>query len=52
MMTDPERYGCVILSKNTLPLELVFQDGRVMTPDEAKYPECWQSVSLEQFDPY
>ncbi len=25
--------------KNTLPLELVFQDGRVMTPDEAKYPD-------------
>jgi GAF domain-containing protein len=38
--------------QNTLPLELVFQDGRVMTPDEAKYPECWQSVSLQQFDPY
>jgi len=38
--------------QNTLPLEFVFQDGRVMTPDEAKYPECWQSVSLEQFDPY
>jgi PAS domain S-box-containing protein len=37
--------------QNTLPLELVFQDGRVMTPDEAKYPERWQSVSLEQFDP-
>jgi two-component system NarL family sensor kinase len=37
--------------QNTLPLEIVFQDGRVMTPDEAKYPECWQSVSLEQFDP-
>jgi signal transduction histidine kinase/CheY-like chemotaxis protein len=36
--------------QNTLPLELVFQSGRVMTPDEAKYPECWQSVSLEQFD--
>jgi PAS domain S-box-containing protein len=36
--------------QNTLPLEIVFQDGRVMTPDEAKYPECWQSVSLEQFD--
>src|SRR6202011_6107474 len=31
--------------QNTLPLELVFQDGRVMTPDEAKYPERWQSVS-------
>jgi signal transduction histidine kinase len=37
--------------QNTLPLELVFQSGRVLTPDEAKYPECWQSVSLEQFDP-
>src|ERR1700693_1984487 len=37
--------------QNTLPLELVFQDGGIMTPDEAKYPECWQSVSLEQFDP-
>jgi signal transduction histidine kinase len=37
--------------QNTLPLELVFQDGRVITPDEAKYPERWQSVSLEQFDP-
>ena len=37
--------------QNTLPLEIVFQNGRVMTPDEAKYPESWQSVSLEQFDP-
>jgi signal transduction histidine kinase len=37
--------------QNTLPLEFVFQDGRVMTPDEVKYPERWQSVSLEQFDP-
>jgi two-component system, NarL family, sensor kinase len=35
---------------NTLPLELVFQDDRVMTPKEAKYPERWQSVPLEQFD--
>jgi signal transduction histidine kinase len=34
--------------QNTLPLELVFQDGRVMTPDEAKYPERWQSVSLQE----
>src|ERR1700751_3883851 len=34
--------------QNTLPLELVFQDGRVMTPDEAKYPEHWQSVSLQE----
>jgi PAS domain S-box-containing protein len=38
--------------QNTLPLELVFQDGRVMTPDEANYPESWQSVSVEQFDPH
>jgi PAS domain S-box-containing protein len=37
--------------QNTLPLEFVFQDGRVMTPVEAKYPERWQSVALEQFDP-
>ena len=37
--------------QNTLPLQFVFQDGRVMAPDEAKYPECWRSVSLEQFDP-
>jgi signal transduction histidine kinase len=36
--------------ENTLQLEFVFQSGRVMTPDEAKYPECWQSVTLEQFD--
>jgi PAS domain S-box-containing protein len=34
--------------QNTLPLELVFQDGRVMTPDEVKYPESWQSVSLQE----
>jgi predicted ATPase/signal transduction histidine kinase len=34
--------------QNTLPLELVFQDSRVMTPDEAKYPEHWQSVSLQE----
>jgi signal transduction histidine kinase len=37
--------------QNTLPLEFVFQEGRVMAPAEAKYPECWQSVSLDQFDP-
>jgi signal transduction histidine kinase len=36
--------------QNTLPLKFVFQSGRVMTPGEAKYPERWQSVSLEQFD--
>src|ERR1700732_4870245 len=34
--------------QNTLPLELVFQDGRVMAPEEAKYPERLQSVSLEE----
>ena len=34
------------LKQNTLPLELVFQDGRVMSPDEAKYPEAWRSLSM------
>jgi PAS domain S-box-containing protein len=33
--------------KNILSLELVFQDGRVMSPAEAGYPEAWQSWSLD-----
>ena len=32
--------------QNTLKLEFVFQNGRVMTPDEAKFPESWRSLSL------
>ena len=36
--------------QNSLTLEFVFQDGRVMAPGEAKYPERWRSVSLEHFD--
>jgi PAS domain S-box-containing protein len=32
--------------QNTLPVELVFQNGRVMTPDEAKFPTTWRSLSL------
>jgi PAS domain S-box-containing protein len=32
--------------QNTLPVELVYQNGRVMTPDEAKFPETWRSLSL------
>jgi PAS domain S-box-containing protein len=32
--------------QNTLPVELVFQNGRVITPDEAKFPETWWSLSL------
>jgi PAS domain S-box-containing protein len=32
--------------QNMLPVELVFQNGRVMTPDEAKFPETWRSLSL------
>ncbi|HTD14399.1 MAG TPA: GAF domain-containing protein, partial [Chthoniobacterales bacterium] len=31
---------------NILSLELVFQDGRVMSPDEAKYPESLRTLSL------
>jgi signal transduction histidine kinase len=34
--------------QNTLPLELVFQDGRVMSPAEAKYPEGWRNVSIDE----
>ena len=34
--------------QNTLPMELVFQNGRVMTPEEAKYPEELRSVSLDE----
>jgi PAS domain S-box-containing protein len=34
--------------QNTLRLELVSQNGRVISPDEAKYPECWQSMSLHE----
>ena len=37
--------------RNTLTLELVFQEGRAMSPGEVRYPDCWRSVSLEQFDP-
>jgi PAS domain S-box-containing protein len=34
--------------QNTLTLELLFQDGRVMSPAEAKYPEEWRSLSLDE----
>jgi PAS domain S-box-containing protein len=34
--------------QNTLVLELVFQDGRVMSPAEAKYPEGWRNVSIDE----
>jgi PAS domain S-box-containing protein len=34
--------------QNTLTLELLFQDGRVMSPAEAKYPDEWRSLSLDE----
>ena len=34
------------LKQNTLTMELLFQDGRVMSPTEAKFPESWRSLSL------
>jgi signal transduction histidine kinase len=34
--------------KNTLTLDLVFQDGRVMAPAEAKYPESLQTLPLDE----
>jgi signal transduction histidine kinase len=33
---------------NSLTVELVFQDGRVMNPTEAKYPEWFQSIPLDK----
>jgi PAS domain S-box-containing protein len=34
--------------QNVLTLDLVFQDGRVMTPAEAKYPARLQTVPLDE----
>jgi len=34
--------------QNTLTLELLLQDSRVMSPAEAKYPEDWRSLSLDE----
>ena len=34
--------------KNALTLDLVFQDGRVMTPAEAKYPERLRTIPLDE----
>jgi signal transduction histidine kinase len=34
--------------QDTLPLEYIFQDGRVMSPAEAKYPEGWRNVSIDE----
>jgi signal transduction histidine kinase len=39
-MLDPE--------KNRLTLELVFRDNRVLSPDEAEFPENWRSRSREE----
>jgi predicted ATPase/signal transduction histidine kinase len=35
------------LEKKILSLEFVFQDGRVMSPAEARYPEAWHSWPLD-----
>ena len=35
------------VEKNILSLEFVFQDDRVMSPAEARYPEAWQSWPLD-----
>jgi PAS domain S-box-containing protein len=34
--------------QKSMTLELLFQDGRVMSPDEAKYPEHLRSSSLDE----
>jgi nitrate/nitrite-specific signal transduction histidine kinase len=32
--------------QNTMALEILFQDGRVMSPAEARYPASWRNVSI------
>jgi PAS domain S-box-containing protein len=34
--------------QNTLTLELLFRDGQVTSPAEAKYPEEWRTLSLDE----
>jgi PAS domain S-box-containing protein len=34
--------------QNTLPMEFVFQDGRVMSPDEANYPAELRTISIDE----
>jgi PAS domain S-box-containing protein len=36
------------VEQNGMPVELLFQDGRVMSAAEAKYPERWRSLSLSE----
>jgi signal transduction histidine kinase len=36
------------VEQKRLTLEFVFQDGRVMSPAEAKYPEAFQSIPLDE----
>jgi signal transduction histidine kinase len=36
------------LEQNTLTLELLFQDGRVISPAEAKFPESWRSLAMDE----
>jgi signal transduction histidine kinase/PAS domain-containing protein len=36
------------LEQNSLILELLFQDGKVMSPSEAEYPEDWRSLPLDE----
>jgi len=36
------------VEQNCLTVDLVFQEGRVMTPAEAKYPERFQSIPLDE----
>ena len=32
--------------QNTMALEIVFQEGRVMSPAEARYPASWRTVAI------
>jgi PAS domain S-box-containing protein len=40
--------GVLNLNQSALVVELLFQDGRVMSPEEARYPEFMRSLSLDE----
>jgi hypothetical protein len=35
------------VEQNTIAMEIVFQDGRVMSPAEANYPQGWRNVPID-----
>jgi len=40
------------IETNTWNIEIVFQNGRVMSPEEAQYPESLRSLNANQISPF